>query len=110
MPKKIVIDRDFSHCPGGRYRAHGEKSGEEFRDEFLAPSLKQNDRVEVVLDGTEGYASSFLEEAFGGLVRVVGFAKSELGRRLSIRAEDPAFAIYKRLAERYIEEATPSAA
>lgn len=65
--KKINIAKDFSKFPSGRYRADGDFSGERLREEFLLPALKSNDIVEIELDGVNGYASSFLEEAFGGL-------------------------------------------
>jgi hypothetical protein len=65
--------------------------------------------VVVVLDGTRGYLSSFLEEAFGGLVRERGFRKTELDRLLEIRSIDPFYETYKRLAMRYIAEAREGA-
>ena len=37
------------------------------------------------MDGAVGYGPSFLEEAFGGLVRCEGFEKSTLDTRLKIR-------------------------
>lgn len=67
---KINISSDFSPYPWFRYRKHGGKySGEEFRDKFLIPALEKDSCVTIELDGTEGYGSSFLEEAFGGAVR-----------------------------------------
>jgi len=44
--------------------------------------------VTVVMDGTKGYGSSFLEEAFGGLVRCRDFEPSQLRERLVIKTED----------------------
>ena len=64
---------DFASHLGPRYRYLGEHSGEEFREEWLLPSVKENDRVIVGLDSIKGYTSSFLEEAFGGLVRELGY-------------------------------------
>jgi hypothetical protein len=100
----IVIAEDFSRFPGGRYRKDGDFSGEQFRDDFLIPALRRYPIVRVVLDGTAGYAASFLEEAFGGLIRSGELAKSELGSRLVIGAGER-FKTYKRLAERYVREA-----
>ena len=108
--KTIIIDRDFTHCPGGRYRRHGEYSGEEFRDDILVPALEDGDQVIVVLDGTEGYASSFLEEAFGGLVRERGYTQEQLRVQLEVRADDPVYLLYKRLADQYIRDARAKAA
>jgi hypothetical protein len=67
---KISIAQDFSVYPGGRLRADGDFSGEAFREDWLLPNFGQ-EPLEVDLDGTRGFDSSFLEEAFGGLVRVL---------------------------------------
>lgn len=69
---RIDVGRDFSPTPGPRLRTSGPWSGEEFRERFLEPPLRRGDVVEVDLDGVVGYTMSFLEEAFGGLVRVFG--------------------------------------
>lgn len=82
---KISIASDFSPSPAGRYRSDGPYPGEVFRDTQLVPALQANDEVHVDLDGTSGYGSSFLEEAFGGLVRM-GFSEDELRRRLKIHS------------------------
>lgn len=66
---KIVKVTDFSEFPGPRYKRLGSYSGEEFRDDFLIPAINNYDDVVVDLDGAYGYGSSFLEEAFGGLLR-----------------------------------------
>lgn len=72
----IRIAEDFSDSPGGMYKADGPSSGEEFREKFLEPMFetarKKGGLLEIDLDGTGGYASSFLEEAFGGLARKFG--------------------------------------
>lgn len=60
---------DFTQYPGPRYKELGPNSGEEFRNKCLVPALKKDKQVKVDLDGVFGYGSSFLEEAFGGLVR-----------------------------------------
>jgi hypothetical protein len=42
---------------------------------FLEPHFvdpKNKSKVVIILDGAEGYATSFLEEAFGGLARKFG--------------------------------------
>jgi hypothetical protein len=60
---------DFSKFPGPRYKKLGKNSGEEFRDKILLIAIKEHQEVQVNLDGVIGYGSSFLEEAFGGLIR-----------------------------------------
>jgi len=103
--RSIALAREFSKFPGGRYRSKGVFSGEEFRDEFLIPALKAEKLVVVQLDGTEGYGSSFLEEAFGGLVRK-GFDLAFLKERLKPVAESPAFKEYVDEIWQYIVEAS----
>ena len=84
----INIEKQFSKYPAGRYKADGPYSGERFRDDFLLPALKtQGGRVVVELDGARGYGSSFLEEAFGGLVRA-GFTAEQLLDRLHLQSQD----------------------
>ncbi|MEM6674309.1 MAG: STAS-like domain-containing protein [Planctomycetota bacterium] len=72
---RIHIAEDFSPTPGARYRSDGPDSGQQFREEKLIPLLKSDGhdiRIIVVLDGVYGFATSFLEEAFGGLAREIG--------------------------------------
>lgn len=70
---QLSIANDFSKTPGVRYPQEGEFSGEEFRDKVLIPkideAIKRGVQIEVDLDGTYGLGPSFLEEAFGGLIR-----------------------------------------
>ncbi len=97
--KEIVIGRDYAEVPGGRYAKYGPFSGEDFRDNVLVPALRGYDRVTVYLDGAKTYMSSFLEEAFGGLIRVSGIPYEELKIKLSVRAQGPRYAIYLRMVE-----------
>ena len=70
---EINIAIDYSKTPGGRYRKDGKYSGQDFREKILIPkyqlSIRQGEKLIINLDGGYGYGSSFLEEAFGGLVR-----------------------------------------
>jgi hypothetical protein len=98
----ISVARDFSATPGGRYAKDGKWSGEEFRQKFVEPRLlkamEARQKLSVDLDGTAGYATSFLEETFGGLVR-------ELKRRISpfidVRTDN---GLRKREVESYIAD------
>lgn len=94
MITEINIARDFSTKPVGRFREDGPHSGQVFREDFLVPNLEKGDVI-IVLDGTEGYPSSFLEEAFGGLMRLQKWSAKEIKRRLSIRATDPEYVPYR---------------
>ena len=105
--KTISIADDFTRYPGGRYRKHGKGSGEEFRDAFLVPMLEKEEEVVIILDGTAGYSSSFLEEAFGGLVRR-GYAKELIHRLLKFKAEG-GFKAYERMIWSFIDTTRPDA-
>jgi hypothetical protein len=71
---KIKIATDFSRIPCARFLSEGDFPGEEFREKILLPKLKdaidKNEKLEIDLDGTAGLGTSFLEESFGGLIRV----------------------------------------
>lgn len=67
---EVHLASDFSRHPAGRYKTDGPYSGELFREKYLVPAIQNNDRLVVHLDGARGYGSSFLEEAFGGVVRL----------------------------------------
>jgi len=86
MKKRINLKDDFGEYPAGRYRDDGNYSGERFRDDFIIPALLDDeyDTVEINIDGTPGYGSSFLEEAFGGLLRNKNITKGLLDRKLEI--------------------------
>ncbi|HEY5036126.1 MAG TPA: STAS-like domain-containing protein [Chthoniobacterales bacterium] len=106
---KIRIASAFSEVPLGRYPSDGEFSGERFREEFLKPALEEGGVI-VQIDGTEGYGSSFLEEAFGGLVRKGYYTPVQLHERLEIETADPGFEVYSSLIWKYIDDAGPLAA
>ena len=76
---KISIAKDFSVFPGGRTPDDGPYSGQQFRDDFLVPAMSgsEPDKIEIYFDGVRGYGSSFLEEAFGGLIRK-GYSKHDI--------------------------------
>lgn len=71
----IKLAKEFTPTPGPRLIVEGPFSGELFRNEILKPKfdevVKNKDgKLIVDLDGTLGYGTSFLEEAFGGLARI----------------------------------------
>ena len=79
---RITIAEEFSRYPAGRYQEDGDYNGTTFRKKHLVPALSKFDKVEIVFDGVAGFGSSFLEEAFGGLVRYEGFSKDQLDNKL----------------------------
>jgi hypothetical protein len=86
--KVIDIGKDFSRYPAGRYQTDGPFNGESFRAKFLEPALKNKERITITLDNTAGYGSSFLEEAFGGLVRL-GYSANQINSIMNFQSEDP---------------------
>lgn len=71
----VNIAEEFSKTPGPRSKAEGQFSAEEFLDTILVGKFKEafesGNKLTIILDGTAGFATSFLEGAFGELVRRV---------------------------------------
>ncbi|WP_218421792.1 STAS-like domain-containing protein [Stutzerimonas stutzeri] len=96
-----VVDIDvgeFSKTPYGRFADDGDYNGEKFRDNvllknFLNPEVHTiNVYLDTVEEGYE-YGSSFLEEAFGGLIRIHGLNKEDVLRKLNVVTEHTDYAI-----------------
>lgn len=86
------VARDFSPFAGPRKTSQGAHSGEALRSKLVKFLDAHPGRIVVVLDGTKGMGSSFLDEAFGGLIRYEGRAKSDLERRLEFQSRiDPSY-------------------
>lgn len=72
----IDIKNDFSSTTGFRTYNDGPKSGLEFYDVLLKNKFKEAQelkvKLKVILDGGEGYTSSFLNEAFRLLGQTYG--------------------------------------
>lgn len=105
----LSIAKDFSPTPGGRFRRHGRFSGEEFREDFLLPAVanaqQRGEVLSVSFDNVAGLPSSFLEEAFGGLVRRFGKSALEI---IEPTAHEASLLPYVELARRYMREAAAS--
>lgn len=88
----LNIAREYSRCPGARYESEGDYSGARFREEFLLPKLKEAIEtgvvLEVVLDGSAGYSTAFIEESFGGLIREDGLSLQEVKDHLRIISDE----------------------
>lgn len=70
--ERIIVISDYSKSPGPRYCSQGDDSGEDFYHKVLNDGFKNaletHSKLIVNLDGPDGYASSFLDEAFGNLI------------------------------------------
>lgn len=90
--EKIVINiaKDFSEYPGPRYIQQGESSGEAFYVNLLNPTfadcIRNSKSLELNLDSSAGYATSFLDEALGELV--FDFTEKVVRERLVIKSEE----------------------
>lgn len=109
---KIKIARNFSFSPGPRYIDEGKNSGEKFRKDILYPKFKEaietKSKIIVDLDGTDGYGTSFLEEAFGGLIRINKLNYKEIINYLTIISEEEDYLkddIYEYLKDAHEESA-----
>ena len=103
---KLNIAKDFSDVPIGRYPADSKFSGERFREKFLKPELEKlanGEKLIVDITDVEGYGSSFLEEAFGGLVRNRYFTSNELKEKLYIQSNE-IYKMYEDLIWEYIKD------
>lgn len=101
----ISIAKDFTPTPAGRYRTDGRFSGQAFREDKLFPALQANDMVVIDFDGVEGLPSSFLEEVFGGLVRIHGLSPASVLKKLELTATEGDLQIYIKQAREFLEDA-----
>ncbi len=108
----LSIANEYWPFPAGRVAADGDYNGEEFRKKHLVPLLiqaeKQGTKLVVSLDGLKSCGSSFLESAFGGLVRYDGYDQSQLRKILEIVCTKPSLERYKIAILRYIDRAKPN--
>ena len=106
--KVLNIARDFSFEPAGRYLTDGDASGEAFRENYLKPKielLKEGEKLIIILDdGIQAYSSSFLREAFAGMVKYGYISKDSLLDKLSITYKDGSFKFYVDKIKSYILE------
>jgi hypothetical protein len=90
MENVIIKVVDFTEYPDVRYIHQDKDSGEQYYYDVVNPQFKsavENGKKLVVnLDNTAGYASSFLDEAFGNLV--YDFDYNDIKRHLGIISND----------------------
>lgn len=102
----IDVAKEFHVYPWGR------EQGERFRREILYPKLMEavnvgNTPLVVDINGCRSLGSSFLEEAFGGLIRVNGMKKDAVKANLKIKKSPPALDIFVDAIWEYINKARP---
>ena len=88
-----VIATEYSKHPSARYEDEGTFGGEQLRiiiAPLLRAAIQNKEKFQLVLDGTSGYGTSFLEEVFGGLIRGEHIAYDDIKSYLVIiSAEEP---------------------
>jgi hypothetical protein len=106
---EILKVADFSRYPAGRDAGDGDFNGLRYRHEFLQPALERaserHGTLLVSLEGVLSFGSSFLEEAFGGLVREGGFSKEELHRLMKVYIGKESLRKYEASIWKHIESA-----
>ena len=90
---RLNFAKDFTDCPGGRYRIHGDFSGEEFREDFLEPCMNREGVTVVDLNGVLSFPPSFIDESFGVLVQQYGI--DAVTNKLKLDLSDNSFALRK---------------
>jgi hypothetical protein len=84
------IAKEFTDTPGPRLIVEGKFSGEMFLKDVLLPkykeAIKSDSNLVIDLDGTFGYPPSFLDEAFGGLIKETQTGTSKIFKNLIIKS------------------------
>lgn len=92
VERVFSIAKDFSPNPGPRHKWQGPNSGESLRPKLKKLLAESKGTITVVLDGTRGMGSSFLDEAFGGLIRYEGCRQNDLESRFYfVSHTDPSY-------------------
>ncbi|MBB1317500.1 STAS-like domain-containing protein [Shewanella sp. SR43-4] len=106
------IGLQFSDTPAGRYFDDGDYTGEHFRENVLKDlvnNLQENEKLIITIDDVEGFGSSFLDEAFGGMVGKGYIEPDEFLDLLVIDYEDSedvsSFAFFAKKIKEYISKA-----
>lgn len=95
--KELHVITQFSKSPYARYSSEilpgqEDTSGQHFREKFLAPllieAIKNQHKLKVVLTGYNRYARSFIDEAFGGLIREENIQYADIKKYLVIVHDD----------------------
>lgn len=86
---QIDIGNQFARLPAGRTPNDGRYNGETFRERFLKGDIAAGKKLVIALDNVLSFGSSFLEEAFGGLVRVYKYDPAFLRSKVTFKSEDP---------------------
>ena len=105
----LHVVKEFATCPAGRDERDGPRNGTRFREQFLLPRYREarekNTELDIHFEGVMSFCSSFLEEAFGGLVRAGDVDGAELRRTLRLHPGRPGNQRYMDAIERHVRKA-----
>lgn len=85
-----IVD-EFSITPSARTAEEGKFPGVELRNmikPLLQEAIDNDGKLLIDLDEAAGYGTSFLEEVFGGLIRVEGFKYEDIIAHLEIKSDE----------------------
>mgnify|MGYP003337759669 CR=1 FL=1 len=88
MKMDLVVSDEFYRRPLGRYKTQGTYTGEAFREGILLSKLSTlppDEKLLIDFTGVTMNGSSFLEEAFGGLVRAHGYSYEILKNKIILK-------------------------
>ena len=104
MKTVINIANDFTPFVGGRYIEDGLGNATEFRQKFLVPLFERKYQIVIELDGVAGYPASFIDEAFGGLIRENHFTPEFVLDHIEIKSLNIGYEVTKELIEDHIKK------
>lgn len=103
--KILNVATEFSIIPSGRQLSDGSATGQHFYKILLdkLADLKNDEQLTINFDGVLTAGSSFLDEAFAGLVRNNKISKKDFNKKIIIVAnEHPEI---KEKIEKYVKNA-----
>ena len=106
----IVKIADWTKFPGGKYKKYGPHSGEEFRRDYLMPSLARLAEGEVlVIDFTGVYsmAPSWIDEVFAEPIRRKLISYEDMVNKVKLKS-DAENNIFISMTKDFIREADES--
>ncbi len=117
LERMMIIDlaKRFSAYPSGRVPVDGSNNGEKFREDFLVPAIQKIKEagepsavLTVDIDGVRSFGSSFLEEAFGGLIRKTKYDPAWVVSVLKIKCTQDHLKMYHDSINEYVQDALKS--
>lgn len=92
MTREVVRVADFTVLPGARYRKDGDGSADEFFEDYIKQKLEDiianNDVLEIDLDNTLGYASSFISQLAIRIRELFRDNRRSIKKHIIIKSDD----------------------